>query len=187
MVKIRCRDRPLILPFLGLLVVLMTGACGSKGGTSVRPADAASTIASAYSLPADQQACLERAFRADPAATRPLASNQPATDADLRSLGAVEMGCIQVATLASAITSGAADSFGNLDDTQRACLSDGVTALSDDARLTMLVGLVVPQSLGETWAIEMGRVTNGILDACHLTLTSSGETTVAPVPGSGPP
>jgi hypothetical protein len=153
----------------------------------VQPADAASTIASAYSLPADQQACLERAFRANPAGTRPLASNQPASEADLRSLGAVEMGCIQVATLASAITSGAADSFGNLDDAQRACLDDGVTALSDDARLTMLVGLVVPQSLGESWAIEMGRVTNGILDACHLTLASPGETTIVPTTGSGPP
>jgi len=171
-----------MLSAVGLVALLTAGACGSNPGPSVRSDDAAATIASAYSLPADQEACLEKAFRSHPAATRPLASDQPATDLDLLALGAVEDGCIQVSTLAQAITSGAADSFGTLDEQQRTCLDDAVTALSDDDRVTLLVGLVVPRSLGDTWGIELGRVTNGILDACQLSVTDLAGPTVPTVP-----
>jgi hypothetical protein len=126
---------------------------------------------------ADEQACLERAFRAKPAATRPLASDKPASEGDLHALGAVEDGCIQVSTLAAAITAGAADSFTSMNDQQRTCLNDSVTSLSEADRVTLLVGLVVPQSLSDIGGAEMGRVTNGILEGCQLSVAADGTQT----------
>ena len=162
---------------MALTALLLMGACTSKSAPTVSPGDAAATIASAYSLPADEQACLETAFRAKPAATRPLASDQPASEGDLRALGAVEDGCIQVSTLATAITAGAADSFASMSDQQRTCLNDSVTSLGDADRVTLLVGLVVPQSLSDIGGAEMGRVTNGILEGCQLSVAADGPQT----------
>src|SRR5690349_25010049 len=104
--------RPFLLlraiPIFAVAGLLVGGACGSTAkDDKVSPADAAATVASAYALPSDQQACLEAAFKAHPEAARPLATDRTANDDDVHALGEVEDGCIHVDTLAAAITAGA--------------------------------------------------------------------------------
>ena len=79
-------------------------------------------------------------------------------------------------TLAAAITNGASDSFGGkLTDEQRTCLTDGVTGLDEHDRNTLLVGLVVSGSgaLDMAGVAELGQVTNGLLDRCHLDIATT--------------
>jgi hypothetical protein len=155
-------------------VLVTAGACSSKSkGTTVSAADAAATVASAYSLPEDQQSCLEQAFRQHPEATRPLATARTADDVDIQALGEAENTCIHVETLAAAVTSGASDGFGSITEQQRTCLTDTINGLSTDDRVTLLVGFTVPQSLSDAKATEMGRVANGILDACNLSIDTT--------------
>jgi uncharacterized membrane protein len=162
---------------LAVAVLFIVGACSSKNATTtVSPAEAAATVASAYSLPDDQRSCLEHAFRDHPQAARPLATARTADDSDLQALGDAENSCIQVGTLADAVTSGAADGFGSITDQQRTCLNDSINGLSTDDRVTLLVGFTVPQSLGDAKSTELGRVTNGILDTCHLSIDSTATT-----------
>jgi hypothetical protein len=154
--------------------LIMGVACSSKSATSqVSPTDAAATVASAYSLPDDQKTCLEHAFRDHPEATHPLATDRTAHDTDIHALGDAENGCIHVDTLAAAVTSGAADGFGSITDPQRTCLNDSVNGLSTPDRVTLLVGFTVPQSLSDSMSTELGRVTNGILDACKLSIDTT--------------
>jgi hypothetical protein len=154
--------------------LLALGACrGNKATAQVSPADAAATVASAYSLPDDQKTCLEHAFRDHPDATHPLATDRTAHDTDIQALGHAENGCIHVDTLAAAVTSGAADGFGSITDQQRACLNDSINGLSTADRVTLLVGFTVPQSLSEAMSTELGRVTNSILDACKLSIDTT--------------
>jgi hypothetical protein len=160
--------RRVVFAVCGLLIL---GACSSTSKNStVSAADAASTVASAYDLPADQQACLEKAFHDRPEATRPLTSDGTAADADLQALGEVEDGCVQVSTLADAIVNGAAAGFGSITPDQRTCLNDAITGMSPADRAMLLVGLTVPGSLSDAKITELGQVTNTFLDTCHLTL-----------------
>jgi len=166
-------------------MLLTLGACRSSSSSStpkLSAADAATTVASAFALPDDQKACLEQGFHDHPEAIRPLATDGTANDTDLEALGRVEDGCIQLTTLSNAIVTGAAAGFGSITDQQRACLPTAIGALSDDDRVTLLVGLTVPQSLSDAKATELGRVTNGVLDTCHLTLDTpaTGPATTTP-------
>jgi len=171
---IRAFRRPWTLALVVVVVLFGAGACSSKSSTAnVSPADAAATVASAYSLPDDQKTCLEHAFRDHPEATHPLATDRTAHDTDIQALGNAENGCIHVDTLAAAVTSGAADGFGSITDTQRTCLNDSINGLSTADRVTLLVGFTVPQSLSDAMSTELGRVTNGILDACKLSIDTT--------------
>ena len=161
-------------PVVGACLLVTAGACSSKPkSASVNAADAASTVASAYALPDDQKACLEQAFHDHPEATRPLATDRTADDVDIQALGEVENGCIHVDTLAGAVTSGAADGFGSITDGQRSCLNSSINGLSDGDRVILLVGFTVPQSLSDAKATEFGRVVNGILDTCNLSIDTT--------------
>ncbi len=150
------------------LLVLVAG-CGSSKPT-VAPAAAAQTFASVYRLSAAEQRCLQRAFTTHRDATRPLASNSPARDSDLAALGQVAASCIAVSTLADAVVGGADQGSTPLTAAQQACVRQAVTALSEDDRATMLAGLAVPTALGDLQTAELGKITNGVLATCHISV-----------------
>jgi hypothetical protein len=158
------------------VALLVAASCGSSKGSSVSASEAGSTVAAVFDLSPDQQRCLEEHFASDPDARRVLVGQEVASEHDLTAMGQVEAACISPETLAAAITSGASDAFGGtLTDTQTSCLSDGVLALGDDERQKLLVGLVVSNSgaLGDADLAEMGKVTSGLLEGCHLDTATS--------------
>ncbi len=88
----------------------------------------------------------------------------------------MEAACISAETLAASITGGVSDAFGGkLTDEQQSCLTNGVTALGDDDRDKLLVGLVVSNSgaLDAAGIAELGQVTNGLLELCHLDIATT--------------
>ena len=137
------------------------------------PKEAAQTIGSVYSLSDDQIACLERAFASHHAATRPLATDDTVSDDDLAALGEVENGCIPVDTLSTAIVGGVGEGLGNLTVLQKGCLDGAVRALADTDRTTLLVGLAVNTALDDVQRAELGKVTNGLLETCHLSIDAA--------------
>lgn len=159
------------ISLLGLAFLLFSlAACSSNGGAraTVEPQEAAQTIGSVYSLSDDQISCLQGAFDAHHDATRPLASDGTASDADLRALGSVESDCIPVEALSAAIVGGVTEGLGTLTDSQKTCLDGAVTGLADTDRTTLLVGLAVNTALDDVQLAELGKVTNGLLETCHL-------------------
>ena len=153
------------------------------------PKEAAQTIGSVYSLSEDQIACLERAFDSNHTATRPLATDDTVSDDDLAALGEVERGCIPVETLSTAIVGGVGEGLGNLTVLQKACLDGAVRALDDTDRTTLLVGLAVNSALDDVQRAELGKVTSGLLDTCHLSIDATGSTATSlpPAPGTTGP
>jgi len=146
----------------------LTTAC-SSGSPSVDPSTAAQTLASVYKLDPAQQRCLKVAFAADHGATLPLAANKAATNAQLAALGRVARGCIPTSTLATAIVGGANQSVA-LTGTQQSCLRMAVARLSDADRATLLADLAVPTALSDLQTALLGRVTDGLLNTCRITL-----------------
>ncbi len=157
------------------MVVLLAG-CGGSSRATLSPSAAAQTISAVYKLSSAQESCLTRAFDANRAATRPLASDGPATDADLTALGSVAEKCIAASTLADAIVGGA----GGLSSSQQACVRTEVAALDPADRATLLAGLAVPNSLGDLQTALLGKITQGVLDRCHITLPDITETDTTP-------
>jgi len=158
------------------ILLVGVGACSSKKSTTVSAEDAASTVTDVYSLSADQQSCLEQHFGDDEAARRVFTGQEVASASDLHALGQVEAACIPAETLAASITGGVSDAFGGtLTDEQRSCLTNGVTALGDDDRGKLLVGLVVSNSgaMDAAGIAELGQVTNGLLELCHLDIATT--------------
>jgi len=164
-----------------VLCLLIGVACSSsQDKASVDPKEAAQTIGSAYSLSEDQSACLEKGFDKNHAATGPLASDGAASDDDLRALGNVEMACIPEETLAAAIVGGASEALGTMTAADKTCLDGAVRALDDTDRTTLLVGLVVSTALNDAQTAELGKVTNGLLGSCHVSVDATTPTTPAP-------
>jgi hypothetical protein len=157
------------------LAVLLAG-CGGSSRPTVSPASAAQTIAAVYRLSDSQESCLTRAFDANRAATRPLASDGPATDGDLTALGSVAATCIPASTLSDAIVGGA----GGLTTAQQACVQREVAALDKADRATLLAGLAVPNVLGDIQTALLGKITQGVLDRCHISLPDITETDTTP-------
>jgi len=122
-----------------------------------------------YKLDVGQQQCLARGFAQHPAATRPLASNRATRDADLAALGAVARACIPVTTLSNAILGGVGQGV-SLPSTQQTCLRTAVTHLDAADQATLLSGLVVPSSLSDLQTALLGRVTDGLLNRCHVSI-----------------
>jgi len=173
--------RPSVWGLAAVSCLLIGVACSSSPAkASVDPKEAAQTIGSAYSLSDDQIACLEKGFDKNHAATRPLASDGAASDDDLRALGNVEMACIPNETLAAAIVGGASEALANLTAADKTCLDGAVRALDDTDRTTLLVGLVVSTALNEAQTAELGKVTNGLLGGCHISLDATTPSTPAP-------
>ena len=184
----RPRPRPALSPgiVLGLVsLVLVSGVACSKSKTNtVNAGDAAGTVASIFSLPDEQKACLEQAFHDHPEATHPLATAGSAHDTDIDALGAVEAGCIHHDTLSDVLATGAAAGFGTLTTEQQACVPNTVGALSDRDRGLLLAGFTVPrESLSDTKSVAFGAVVNQLLDACGLSIDS---TDTQPAGVSGP-
>jgi len=187
MLEPRTLRRAALVAVSVLFMLLSAGACGSKSSSSVSAKDAAATVAAVFDLPTDQETCLEQKF-ADQAGARQVFSGQDVASAgNLQQLGQVEAACIPPETLAAAITAGASDSFGGtLTDTQKSCLTNGVTGLDDGDRDKLLVGLVVSNSgaLDSAGIAELGQVTNGLLDRCQLDIAT---TQTQPPDGTTPP
>jgi hypothetical protein len=176
--------RPIVGGMLLASCLFMAVACSnSEPKASVDPKEAAQTIGSAYSLPDDQISCLEGAFAKNHAATRPLASDGTASDDDLRTLGQVESACIPVETLAAAIVGGASEALGTLTAAQRTCLDGAVQALDDTDRTTLIVGLAVSSALDDLHKAELGKVTNGLLGACQLSVDAGSSATTPTTAG----
>jgi uncharacterized membrane protein len=164
-----------------VLAVVVFGAlgCGRSSAPTVDPATAAQTLASVYKLSTPDQQCLKAAFTAHRAATRPLAANKPASDTDLAALGAVARSCVPTSTLATAIL-GAADQDNALTATQRACLRTAVGALSPADQSTLLAGLAVPTALSDLQTALLGRVTDGLLNTCKISISGVTEQGTTP-------
>ena len=158
-------------------VVLLVAGCGGSSRATLSPAAAAEAVAAIYKLPADRQQCLTKAFEADRAATRPLASNAPATDADLAALGRVARSCIASSTLADDVVGGA----GGLTPAQQTCVRAEVAGLSPADQATLLAGLALaPDVLGDLRTALLGKITQGVLDRCHVSLPDITETDTTP-------
>jgi hypothetical protein len=176
---------------LAVAVVLFSlvslSACSSKKSSSVSPEDAAGTVTAVFSLSTDQQSCLEQQFSDSAAAREVLSGQNVASPGDLRAFGKVEAACIPSETLATSVTHAVSDAFGGtLTDAQQTCLTNGVTALSDDDRNKLLVGLVVSNSgaMDAAGIAELGQVTNGLLELCQLDIAT---TQTRPVTGDTTP
>ena len=169
----------LVLP---LVLTLLAVGCGGSSRASLSPPAAAEALAAIYKLPADRQACLTRAFAANKAATRPLASDAPSSDADLAALGRVAQACIAASTLADDVVEGA----GGLTPAQQSCVRAEVGRLKGSDRATLLAGLAVSNSLGDLQRALLGRITGGVLDRCHVTLPDLTETDTTPTSASEP-
>jgi hypothetical protein len=165
-----------VLALGALLAGALLGGCGGSSRASLSPSAAAEALVAIYKLPADRQACLTRAFAAHKAATRPLTSNGPATDADLAALGDVARSCIPATTLAADIAGGA----GNLTTSQQACVRGEVGRLDAPDQATLLAGLAVPNALGDIQTALLGKITDGVLQRCHLSLPDITETDTTP-------
>ncbi len=154
-----------------VLAAVLFGAlgCSHSSTPSVNPDTAAQTLASVYKLSASQERCLEAAFAHDHAATRPLAANQAARDSDLAALGGVARSCIPTTTLASAIVEGA-DQDNTLSGAEQACLRGAVARLSQADQATLLAGLAVPTALSDIQTALLGRVTDGLLNTCKISI-----------------
>ena len=157
-------------------MAVLLAACGGSGRATLSPSAAAQTIAAIYKLSPAQQRCLTNAFDADRAATRPLASDGPATDADLTALGTLAETCIPASTLSATIVGGA----GGLTATQQACVRTEVAGLGPHDRATLLAGLAVPNVLGDIQTALLGKITQGVLDRCHISLPDITETDTTP-------
>ncbi len=107
--------------------------------------------------------------QADHAATRPLAANRAATDADLAALGRVARACIPTSTLAGAIVGGASQGD-TLSGPEQACLRSAVARLSHADQATLLAGLAVPTALSDLQTALLGRVTDGLLNTCKISI-----------------
>ena len=55
-----------------------------------------------------------------------------------------------------------------------------VAALATADRATLLAGLAVPNSLGDLQTALLGKITQGVLDRCHITLPDITETDTTP-------
>jgi hypothetical protein len=154
---------------MAALAVLATASCSHHGPATVNASTAAQTVASVYKLDRGQQQCLATAFARRPAATRPLASDKPVSDADLAALGDVARGCIPVSTLADAIVGGASQGV-TLPDSQQSCLRSAVAALDAGDRATLLAGLAVPSALSDLQTALLGKVTDGLLNTCKVSI-----------------
>ena len=165
------------LAAVAVLVTVLLGAlgCSHSSTPTVDPTTAAQTLASVYKVTSAQQQCLERGFAADHAATRPLAANRAATDADLAALGRVARACIPTSTLASAIVGGAGQGAA-LSGPEQSCLRIAVTRLSHQDQATLLAGLAVPTSLSDLQTALLGRVTDGLLNTCKISIPGVSET-----------
>ena len=160
-----------------VLAAVLLGAmgCGHRSTPTVDPATAAETLASVYKVTPAQQRCLARGFAADRAATRPLAANRAATDADLAALGGVARACIPTSTLASAIVGGAGQGVA-LTGPEQACLRTAVAGLDHQDQATLLAGLAVPTALSDLQTALLGRVTDGLLNTCKISIPGVNET-----------
>jgi hypothetical protein len=143
--------------------------CSHSSTPTVDPGTAAQTLGSVYKLSGAQEQCLKAGFAQDHAATRPLAANKAARDADLASLGEVARSCIPTSTLADAIVEGA-DQGNTLSTAQQACLRVGVGGLSHVDQATLLAGLAVPTALSDIQTALLGRVTDGLLNTCRISI-----------------
>ena len=174
--------RPVALALVALFLLVggaLLEGCGGSSRASLSPSAAAQALVAIYKLPADRQACLTRAFAAHEAATRPLASNGPATDADLAALGEVARSCIASTTLADDIVGSA----GSLTASQQACVHTEVAELDAHDQATLLAGLAVPNVLGDIQTALLGKITDGVLQRCHLSLPDITETDTTPTSG----
>jgi hypothetical protein len=160
-----------------VLAAVLIGAlgCSHQSPPSVDPATAAQTLASVYKVTPAQQQCLQRGFAANHTATRPLAADKAATDAELAALGAVARACIPTATLATAIVGGAGQGT-PLSASEQTCLRGAVTRLSDRDQATLLGGLAVPTALGDVQTALLGRITDGLLNTCRISIPGVNET-----------
>ena len=160
-----------------VLAAVLIGAtgCSHRSTPTVDPATAAQTLASVYKVTPTQQQCLQRGFAADRGATRPLAANKAATDTDLAALGRVARSCIPTATLADAIVGGAGQGTA-LTAAEQTCLRTAVARLSDGDRATLLAGLAVPTALGDIQTALLGRITDGLLNTCRISIAGVNET-----------
>ena len=160
-----------------VLAAVLIGAmgCSHHSAPTVDPATAAQTLASIYKVTPAQQQCLRRGFAADHTATRPLAANRAATDADLAALGRVARTCIPTSTLASAIVGGAGQGA-TLTGAEQACLRTAVTRLSHSDQATLLAGLAVPTALSDLQTALLGRITDGLLNTCRISIPGVNET-----------
>ena len=98
-----------------------------------------------------------------------MAANKAASDADLAALGGVARSCIPTSTLATAIVNGA-DQGNTLTTSEQACLRGAVARLSDADRATLLAGLAVPTALSDIQTALLGRVTDGLLNTCKISI-----------------
>jgi hypothetical protein len=167
-------------------VALGAGACSHHSAPTVNPDTAAQTLAATYKLDPQQQACLVTGFRHDAAATRPLASDGPATDDELAALGQVADACIPVSVLATAIVGGAGQGGSSLPAAQQACLRQAVGRLDATDRSTLLAGLAVPTALGDLQTALMGRITDGLLNTCHISIPGVTQQGTTPTTASSP-
>ena len=153
---------------VGALLVAASG-CSHSSAPTVSPSTAAQTLSSVYKLTGAQERCLASAFARNRAATRPLAANRAARDADLAALGSVARSCIPTSTLAGAIVAGA-DQGNGLSAADQACLRTAVARLSPGDQATLLAGLAVPTALSDLQTALLGRVTDGLLDTCKISI-----------------
>lgn len=160
-----------------VLAAVLIGAtgCSHSSTPTVDPATAAQTLASVYKVTPTQQQCLQQGFAADHSATHPLTANRAATDADLAALGRVARACIPMSTLADAIVGGAGQGA-TLTGDEQACLRAAVARLSHQDQATLLAGLAVPTALGDLQTALLGRITDGLLNTCKISIAGVNET-----------
>jgi hypothetical protein len=174
-------------PLVALVVAaaaLAGVACSSSSTPTVKPDTAAATVADVYKLDQRQQQCLAQGFSHDEAATRPLAANRAASDADLAALGRVADACIPVSVLATAIVGGASEGGNTLTSAQQSCLRQAVGRLSASDRATLLAGLAVPTALGDIQTALLGKVTDGLLNTCQISIPGVTQQDTTPSPSS---
>jgi hypothetical protein len=132
--------------------------------------EAAATVAGAYGLRSDQQACLASAFDDDPGATEALAVGTEPTRAQLDDLAAALGRCLPVDALADAVAGAAARGLGDPTPEARACLRDAIVALGPPDRALLFAGLVSPGVVAGTGATaaELRALTGRLLDRCAV-------------------
>jgi hypothetical protein len=155
--------------WVAAVLVGLAVSCSHDGAPTVSATTAAQTVAAVYKLDASQEQCLARGFAHHSAATRPLASNRAARDDDLNALGAVAQACIPVSTLAGAIVGGVGQG-GSLSSAEQNCLRTAVAHLDATDRATLLSHLAVPTALSDLQTALLGRVTDGLLNTCHVSI-----------------
>jgi hypothetical protein len=156
-----------------LVTTVLIAACGGSSRPTVAPSTASATVAAVFGLDGAEQSCLTKAFAADKAATRPLATNSPAHDDDLAALGRVAHSCIPADTLAAAVVAGAADGSKALSATKQQCVHGQVAALSAGDQATVLAGLTVPNVLDDIQTALVGKIADGVLRHCQIGVPTS--------------